>query len=215
MSTNSLLQISLSALFAFSSCSDSENTVIDNRLVDRITNGKSEALHVAMYAMPPYEEEEGIPSFDNIISKEIEGLSVDATITFTKDSICRIDNKYHDLFSGFKVSIDINKNLKVVDVSYQQWSDSDNGSETIVTVENIIIQLSKDPFKSSSDIFGRYTLLLKSEFLAGDFSIEGVRDTVYYSVFPGKFKIYSAQDMEKGYTEVMKEYNESSMKKNE
>lgn len=109
-----------------------------------------------------------------------------------------VKNVFNSGFGGHKVSIAISTDLQIDEVEYGEWSDVINGSETKYKVEKIILNLNKNPFTDSL-VSGFYSLQIRNEFKAGDLlKSEGVSDTITYSVFHGKFKNYSKEEIQKG-----------------
>lgn len=127
--------------------------------------------------------------YDMIMKHWLDEKSLDV-IRNTNNTIT-IKNLYNDGFTGYEVIIELSSDLKINNISYNEWDDVENGSSTEYSVEKIILQLNKNPFYDSL-ITGYYSLQIKNEFIAGDIlRNEGTNDTTFYSIFYGKFKEYS------------------------
>jgi hypothetical protein len=114
------------------------------------------------------------------------------------DNQIMISNIFNDGFSGHYVSFKIDKKFNIIGVSFHDWTDMLDGSETKHTIEKVILSFNNNPFENQNFI-GFYTLQIKHNFFAGKLlASEGVKDTTYYSIFNGKFKIYNKEEMIKG-----------------
>jgi hypothetical protein len=199
-------------------CVAREENAVSTTLAQRAQKG-DDVLKVAVDEdMTPYERYEQIASFHNLsyyggkgtgMGQNAMGSKMESSITISKDSVCTIVNSYSDFWIAERISISIDKNLKVVNAFYSESTHLENDVVQILTVENVILTLSKNPFHDQSDIHGRYTLLLKYYFLPSQQEVkEGIEPEFYYETFQAKFKIFSEEDQGKGYRVVMKEHLE-------
>lgn len=100
-----------------------------------------------------------------------------------------ISNSFNDGLSGHFVSFELSEQLDILRINYDEWEDVIDGSSTTYEVEKVIIVVDRNPF-STEGIIGFYTLQIKRTYNAGDIlAKEGVKDTINYKVFHGKFKI--------------------------
>ena len=196
-------------------CTAREDSIGELTLANRIHSGEISLQAVVTDFIVPFEKLESIPGFHNLSDngtlkpykeQNIMGSKMESSIIISKDSICRIVNSYSDHWNGNYISISLNKDLKIIDAIFRENSHLDSGTDAVVTVENAILTLSKNPFHSQSDIHGRYTLLIKNDFTPNQKEkSEGMEPQVWFKTFEAKFKIFSQQDVEKGYSVVMKD----------
>lgn len=144
---------------------------------------------------PIYENEDDYFPHDFFITSDV--LKKPVEIRNSKDSLT-IVNIYNSGFDGHRVLIQLTLDLKLLDVKYDEWHDVEDGSNTKYKVEKIILTLSADPFMDSL-LTGYYSLQIRHDYEAWSIlGNEGVQDTTYYSVFNGKFKLYSNEEIKKG-----------------
>lgn len=144
---------------------------------------------------PVYENENTYFPHDYFLKSEYLEHPIEVTKT---DNELMISNIFSDGLSGHYVSFKIDKKFNITEVSFHDWTDMIDGSETNHKVEKVILSFNKNPFENQNFV-GFYTLQIKHSYLAGKLlASEGVKDTTYYSFFNGKFKIYNEEERIKG-----------------
>lgn len=132
---------------------------------------------------------------------------LDTALAFTvENSVLKITNIANDGYTGHKIEIWLQPDLKITNVTYDQWSDVLNGSKDEFTVENIILELNDNPFRTHY-VTGHYSMVIKDKYYAGKLlKSEGlVNDTIFQFVFKGKFKGYTPTEIENGKDWILKQ----------
>lgn len=150
---------------------------------------------IISHYQPIYEEDDNYFPHDKFLSSNLLDKPIEI---INSKNILTIINKSNDGYTGHKVCINLNSNLKILDVAYDEWNDIVDGSKTKYKVEKIILTFNKNPFNDS--IFtGYYTLQVRHDYeMESILQNSEVKDTSYYFIFNGKFKFYSATDYKKG-----------------
>ena len=164
--------------------------------------------------MAPFERYEPIPDYHNLkyygSPDFTSNINAEAYIKISEDSVCTIVNSYTDMWSSNSVYISLDKDLNIINATFHESGhlDMNRATNRITSVENVILSLSKNPFVFKNDISGRYTLLIKYSFTPNEKEAsEGMQAEVWYETYEAKFKVFSKEDVEKGYFEIMKEHN--------
>lgn len=147
---------------------------------------------------PVYENDNNYFPHDDFLVIDMEGLLDTAVSIKNEGQELVITNTFHDGYSGHEIQFQLSSDLNILDVSYKEWGDVIDGSETKFNVEKAILSMNKNPFEGTF-ITGHYSLQIKEEFNSGKtLKSEGINDTTSYKVFNGKFKLYSEKEIENG-----------------
>ncbi|WP_162985012.1 hypothetical protein [Mesonia aquimarina] len=130
-----------------------------------------------------YEIKDEFNRFDNIANelKNYKSLDIDL---IDKLNI-KILNKYSTGFTGYTISIIIDKKLNIVKANYEYWTDvAEIGIE--YKVDSIDLKLNQNPFEKINGLRGRYTMQVEK------FSSDG--ELLEKITFKGKFKYFKGID---------------------
>lgn len=147
---------------------------------------------------PIYEIEDSYFPHDYFLATEMGGLLDKAVeLEYIGDSVL-IRNTYSSGFGGHSIEFIISKSFEIKSVEYKYSGDVIDGSSINYTVEKAIVSVDKNPYKSK-EITGHYTIQIREEYIAGNIlEKEGVKDSTYYTIFNGKFKVYSEEEIRNG-----------------
>lgn len=147
---------------------------------------------------PIYENENNYFPHDHFLAEDMGGILDSAVSIKIQNEELLITNTFNSGFTGHEIQFSLSTELKILRVTYDEWSDMIDGSETKFIVEKVILSINKNPFEETL-ISGHYTLQIKEEYSAGEIlKNEGIKDTITYKVFNGKFKIYSEEEIKNG-----------------
>jgi hypothetical protein len=119
----------------------------------------------------------------------MESDVLDNTIELNKngDSFT-IKNIANDGFTGHILTIELNNDLDIIGVEYEEWTDVIDGSEMTFKADSVDLKLNANPF-NSKELTGYYTLYMKNFFKAGEFlKKQGMKDEIFDKEFSGKFR---------------------------
>ncbi len=152
-------------------------------LVSNFTFGQNKKVKIDPN-IAKYEVKDQFNRFDDVANeiKHIESLK----FAFPIDSEIEIFNSYSSGFTGHNISIRLNKNLNIKNVTYDYWTDVIGVNEPIYVVDKIYLQLNQNPFKSIKELRGQYVLQIKTIDTAGQL--------INVKEFKGKFKTFKGVD---------------------
>jgi len=88
--------------------------------------------------LPIYEDDKNYFPHDYFVQIEMQEM-IDETLSIKKtNNLLKIKNVFNDGLSGHSVDFNISKNLDIINVKYDKWTDVINGAETKYIVEKVI-----------------------------------------------------------------------------
>lgn len=160
---------------------------------------QSEFGNAIIYDGYIYETDDGFYPHDNLIRSE---LNPQPLIVKRREDQVIIKNKIWDGYDGHQLSVTINSDLEILNIDFKEIG-RDTPDTKAYTVEKAIISFNKDPFKDTL-VTGYYSFQLRKDPVISESKV-----IPNYSVFNGKFKEYSALDLQKGldYVRDIREIN--------
>lgn len=131
-----------------------------------------------------YEIKDEFNRFDDIGNpkNDFESLKIE----LTPNSNLEIKNSYSSGFTGNDISFKINKNLEIVETTYNYWTDViDLDIIRTYKVKNVKLTLNQNPFKKTNGLRGNYILEIQH------FNNDSLTKT---DTFKGKFKSFKGTD---------------------
>ncbi|MAL60226.1 MAG: hypothetical protein CMC14_09275 [Flavobacteriaceae bacterium] len=131
-----------------------------------------------------YEIKDEFNRFDDIGNpkNDFESLKIE----LKPNSNLEIKNSYSSGFTGNDISFKINKNLEIVETTYNYWTDViDLDNIRTYKVKNVKLTLNQNPFKKINGLRGNYILEIQH------FNNDSLTKT---DTFKGKFKSFKGTD---------------------